>query len=164
MEKRYELEYGMPSTHAMIGLAFPTAFLYFTIQRYEVRKGRGANFQHICLHCDVYTNKFDVTCAELICGANLRPLPIPHLKWLCINMCEEAARMFNHRPTILHCKKWLFPRASLDLVSLTGLWAKSSSLVRLSIFCYLYNTLRHANYSAWTYGMVLINDAKSDTV
>jgi len=36
MEKRYELEYGMPSTHAMIGLAFPTAFLYFTIQRYEV--------------------------------------------------------------------------------------------------------------------------------
>ncbi|XP_067943578.1 sphingosine-1-phosphate phosphatase 2-like isoform X2 [Watersipora subatra] len=36
MEKRYELEYGMPSTHAMIGLAFPWAFLYFTIQRYEV--------------------------------------------------------------------------------------------------------------------------------
>jgi hypothetical protein len=36
MEKRYELEYGMPSTHAMIGVAVPFSLLVFTWNRYEV--------------------------------------------------------------------------------------------------------------------------------
>lgn len=36
MEKRYELEYGMPSTHAMVGAAVPFSLLVFTWNRYEV--------------------------------------------------------------------------------------------------------------------------------
>ncbi|XP_064603789.1 sphingosine-1-phosphate phosphatase 1-like [Liolophura sinensis] len=40
LEKRYEYEYGMPSTHAMIGLAFPFSLLTIMYWRYpnEVRK------------------------------------------------------------------------------------------------------------------------------
>ena len=37
LEKKWALEYGMPSTHAMVGLAVPMSILYFTIGRYHVR-------------------------------------------------------------------------------------------------------------------------------
>ena len=37
LEKRYELEYGMPSTHAMVGAGLPFSIFFFTIGRYEVR-------------------------------------------------------------------------------------------------------------------------------
>ena len=37
LEKRYELEYGMPSTHAMVGVAIPFTLLHYTHGRYEVR-------------------------------------------------------------------------------------------------------------------------------
>lgn len=37
LEPQYVVEYGMPSTHAMVGAAVPFSFLYFTLHRYEVR-------------------------------------------------------------------------------------------------------------------------------
>ena len=37
IEKRYELEYGMPSTHAMVGAGLPFAILILTKDRYVVR-------------------------------------------------------------------------------------------------------------------------------
>ena len=40
LESKWALEYGMPSTHAMVGLAIPTSILYFTYGRYQV----GSNF------------------------------------------------------------------------------------------------------------------------
>ena len=36
LEKRYALEYGMPSTHAMVGAGIPFTILYFTYERYIV--------------------------------------------------------------------------------------------------------------------------------
>ena len=36
LESKWALEYGMPSTHAMVGLAIPTSILYFTYGRYQV--------------------------------------------------------------------------------------------------------------------------------
>lgn len=36
LEPHYVIEYGMPSTHAMVGAAVPFSFLYFTHNRYEV--------------------------------------------------------------------------------------------------------------------------------
>ena len=38
MEKRYALEYGMPSTHAMTGAGVPFAIMYFSKDRYDVSK------------------------------------------------------------------------------------------------------------------------------
>jgi len=35
LEQRYELEYGMPSTHAMVGLLMPFSILWMTSDRYE---------------------------------------------------------------------------------------------------------------------------------
>ena len=40
LESKWALEYGMPSTHAMVGLAIPTSILYFTYGRYQV----GSNY------------------------------------------------------------------------------------------------------------------------
>lgn len=36
LEPHYVIEYGMPSTHAMVGAAVPFSLLYFTHNRYEV--------------------------------------------------------------------------------------------------------------------------------
>lgn len=36
LQKKWAFEYGMPSTHAMVGVAFPSTVLYFTSSRYEV--------------------------------------------------------------------------------------------------------------------------------
>ena len=36
LEKRYALEYGFPSTHAMVGAGMPFGILYLTMQRYIV--------------------------------------------------------------------------------------------------------------------------------
>ena len=36
LEQRYELEYGMPSTHAMVGVAIPFGMLVYMSGRYEV--------------------------------------------------------------------------------------------------------------------------------
>lgn len=36
LEERYELEYGMPSTHAMVGVAIPFGVLCFSYGRFEV--------------------------------------------------------------------------------------------------------------------------------
>ena len=38
LEARYELEYGMPSTHAMVGTCIPFTMLFIADGRYEVRK------------------------------------------------------------------------------------------------------------------------------
>ncbi len=35
LESKWALEYGMPSTHAMVGLAVPVGILYFTVGRYQ---------------------------------------------------------------------------------------------------------------------------------
>lgn len=35
IEKKWALEYGMPSTHAMVGLAVPTASIFFTYNRFD---------------------------------------------------------------------------------------------------------------------------------
>ena len=37
LESKWALEYGMPSTHAMVGLAVPCSILFFTYGRYQVR-------------------------------------------------------------------------------------------------------------------------------
>lgn len=37
LEPDYVLEYGMPSTHAMVGVSLPFSMLIFTVNRYEVR-------------------------------------------------------------------------------------------------------------------------------
>ena len=37
LESKWALEYGMPSTHAMVGLAIPVSILYFTYGRYQVK-------------------------------------------------------------------------------------------------------------------------------
>ena len=36
LESKWALEYGMPSTHAMVGLAIPTSIIWFTYGRYQV--------------------------------------------------------------------------------------------------------------------------------
>ncbi len=36
LEKRYALEYGMPSTHAMVGAGLPFSIFFFTMGRYQV--------------------------------------------------------------------------------------------------------------------------------
>lgn len=36
VEKRFECEYGMPSTHAMVGTLVPVCLVYFTYDRYQV--------------------------------------------------------------------------------------------------------------------------------
>ena len=36
VESKWSLEYGMPSTHSMVGLAVPMGILYFTYGRYQV--------------------------------------------------------------------------------------------------------------------------------
>ena len=36
LEGRYELEYGMPSTHAMVGVVIPFGMLYYSYGYYEV--------------------------------------------------------------------------------------------------------------------------------
>lgn len=36
LEPEYAIEYGMPSTHAMVGMALPFSMLIFTVERYEV--------------------------------------------------------------------------------------------------------------------------------
>ena len=36
VEKKYESEYGMPSTHAIVGTIVPFSFVYFSYGRYEV--------------------------------------------------------------------------------------------------------------------------------
>ena len=36
IESKWSLEYGMPSTHSMVGLAVPVGILYFTYGRYQV--------------------------------------------------------------------------------------------------------------------------------
>lgn len=36
LESKWSLEYGMPSTHAMVGLAVPTSIILFTFGRYQV--------------------------------------------------------------------------------------------------------------------------------
>lgn len=43
LEDRYELEYGMPSTHAMVGVAIPFGMIIFMSGRYEVKY-----FIHCC--------------------------------------------------------------------------------------------------------------------
>lgn len=45
VEKRFEVEYGMPSTHAMVGTLIPVCLVYFTYDRYQVRE------QFICVSC-----------------------------------------------------------------------------------------------------------------
>lgn len=40
VEKRFQVEYGMPSTHAMVGTLIPVCIVYFTYDRYQV-----------CTHC-----------------------------------------------------------------------------------------------------------------
>jgi sphingosine-1-phosphate phosphatase 1 len=37
LESKWALEYGMPSTHAMVGLSVPLSILVFTYGRYQVR-------------------------------------------------------------------------------------------------------------------------------
>ena len=37
LETKWSMEYGMPSTHSMVGLAVPTSILYFTATRYQVK-------------------------------------------------------------------------------------------------------------------------------
>ena len=36
VEKRFEVEYGMPSTHAMVGTLIPVCLVYFSYDRYQV--------------------------------------------------------------------------------------------------------------------------------
>ena len=38
IESKWALEYGMPSTHSMVGLAVPMGILYFTFGRYQVKQ------------------------------------------------------------------------------------------------------------------------------
>ncbi|XP_005089195.1 sphingosine-1-phosphate phosphatase 2 [Aplysia californica] len=44
MEERYELEYGMPSTHAMVGVAIPFGMIVFMSGRYEFNFAFGLLF------------------------------------------------------------------------------------------------------------------------
>jgi sphingosine-1-phosphate phosphatase 1 len=48
LEKRYALEYGMPSTHAMVGAGIPFAIFFLTKERYIVR-----NFELLFFECEV---------------------------------------------------------------------------------------------------------------
>ena len=36
LEAKWSLEYGMPSTHAMVGLAVPSSIVFCAMERYEV--------------------------------------------------------------------------------------------------------------------------------
>jgi len=47
LEKRYALEYGMPSTHAMVGAGIPFAIFFLTKERYIVSVG--ATLMAFCL-------------------------------------------------------------------------------------------------------------------
>jgi len=48
LEKRYALEYGMPSTHAMVGAGIPFAIFFLTKERYIVSV---SHLSTHCLHC-----------------------------------------------------------------------------------------------------------------
>ena len=47
LEKRYALEYGMPSTHAMVGAGMPFAIFFLTKERYIV------SVKYSVLHCSL---------------------------------------------------------------------------------------------------------------
>jgi len=44
LEPEYAIEYGMPSTHAMVGMALPVSMLIFTVERYEYSLWYGVIF------------------------------------------------------------------------------------------------------------------------
>ena len=50
MEKLYALEYGMPSTHAMVGAGFPFSILLLTWQRYVVSYFKTVLFRLSCYY------------------------------------------------------------------------------------------------------------------
>lgn len=35
LQKKWALEYGMPSTHAMVGISIPFSILFYTMNRYQ---------------------------------------------------------------------------------------------------------------------------------
>jgi sphingosine-1-phosphate phosphatase 1 len=45
LESKWALEYGMPSTHAMVGLSVPLSILVFTYGRYQVNSSSKISFQ-----------------------------------------------------------------------------------------------------------------------
>ena len=47
VEKKYAEEYSMPSSHAMMGVVIPFSLVYFTHEKYEVRKGDHARKKKI---------------------------------------------------------------------------------------------------------------------
>lgn len=80
LEKKYELEYGMPSTHAMIGFAIPFSFLILTAERYIVSKN--PNYKSITQNFDssplfsVFV-AFDGRCVYLMVFAGLLQSVLP---------------------------------------------------------------------------------------
>lgn len=67
VEKRFEIEYGMPSTHAMVGTLMPFCLVYFTYDRYQV-----------CL-AFVYEREFDLFCVMFLSVNFLKSRIIFHL-------------------------------------------------------------------------------------
>jgi len=83
LEPEYAIEYGMPSTHAMVGIALPFSMLIFTVHRYEVRNRFQTRlvsavnprvFELIIFHLKYslwYGVAFAVCWCALVCGSRL---------------------------------------------------------------------------------------------
>ena len=57
LEERYALEYGFPSTHAMVGAGLPFSLYFYSVERYEVRRTKDGviYFYHFNSCCFVAT-------------------------------------------------------------------------------------------------------------
>ena len=58
LEGRYELEYGMPSTHAMVGVLIPFGMLYYTYGVYEVCTLTICTLKSVNVQLSIYFNIF----------------------------------------------------------------------------------------------------------
>ena len=79
LEKKWALEYGMPSTHAMIGLSVPASVIIFTMNRYQ------------------YPFLLWVAIARYLLSPSCIPFPNPHIcsTW-CVLVCSSRIYLGMH--------------------------------------------------------------------
>ncbi|XP_074662657.1 sphingosine-1-phosphate phosphatase 2-like [Tubulanus polymorphus] len=124
MEKRYEKEYGMPSTHAMVGFIIPFALLYLTMHRYEYDFSIGLTIC-VCWTSLVSLSRLylgmhsilDIICG-LMCSMAILPLGAPYL-----DIIDEFLLSSRYAPVViifgpiavLCCLSPLFERGNCTL-------------------------------------------------
>lgn len=78
MEPEYAIEYGMPSTHAMVGSVLPFSMVIFTMHRYDVSKNFPLMKKLLNFGIDLYFQYpawigfvFAALWCTLVCGSRL---------------------------------------------------------------------------------------------